>query len=97
MDDFYTTSTQALEEINDFFESSWPHADVELLDDSLTIVLPAGRQYVINKHGVTRQIWIASPFTGAHHFQRVEKKWRCTRTNTFLEDFLADERNTYAS
>jgi frataxin len=97
MDDFYTASTQALEEINDFFESSWPQADAELLNDSLTIILPGGRQYVINKHGVTHQIWIASPFTGAHHFQKKEGKWRCTRTNTLLEDFLTSERNTHAS
>jgi iron donor protein CyaY len=86
-----------LEKISDFFESSWPHADVDLLEDTLTVTLPDKHQYVLNKHGVTQQIWVASPFTGAHHFYMKEEKWRCTRTNICLEDFLLNERNAYAA
>jgi frataxin len=97
MDDFYTTSTQMLEKISDFFESSWPHADVDLLEDTLTVTLPDKHQYVLNKHGITQQIWVASPFTGAHHFYLKEGRWRCTRTGACLEDLLLNERNTYAA
>lgn len=97
MDDFYSVSTLILEEIADFFESSWPHADVDLLEGTLTVILPTHQQYVINKHGVTRQIWVASPFTGAHHFHLKEDQWCSTRTGVSLQEFLITERDTYAS
>ena len=97
MDDFYSVSTLILEEIAEFFESSWPQADVDLLDGTLTVILPTHQQYVIHKHGITRQIWVASPFTGAHHFHLKEGQWRCTRMGTRLQDLLMAERDTYAS
>jgi frataxin len=97
MDDFYTVSTIILEEVAEFFESSWPLADVDLLDGTLTVTLPHNRQYVIHKHGVTRQIWVASPFTGAHHFHLKEGQWRCTRTSKGLQDLLLAERDAYAT
>ncbi|MBI2708017.1 MAG: iron donor protein CyaY [Proteobacteria bacterium] len=97
MNDFHTASDLLLNKAADFFESSWPGADVDMLDDTLTIILPGGEQYVINKHGVTQQIWVSSPFTGAHHFAYQEGMWTCTRTHIELEDLLLDERNTYAT
>lgn len=97
MEDFHKVSTRTLEGLADFFESSWPDADIDLLDDVLTVSLPKGHQYVINKHGVTRQIWVASPYSGAHHFHLKEGEWRCTRTNERLEDLLLTERNDHAA
>ena len=97
MNDFYTVSTVALEEVADFFESSWPLADVDLLEGTLTITLPHNKQYVIHKHGVTRQLWLASPFTGAHHFHLKDDAWRCTRTGVALQELLSTERDTYAA
>lgn len=97
MDDFYTVSTLILEEVAEFFESSWPQADVDLLDGTLTVTLPHSQQYVINKHGVTRQIWVASPFTGAHHFHLKGGQWHCTRTGTRLQDLLITERDIHAT
>jgi frataxin len=96
MDDFDKTSTQILEELAEFFET-WPQAEVDLLDDSLSATLPKGRQYLINKHGVTRQIWLSSPFTGAHHFHLQNGQWRCTRTDVRLEDLLIEERKIHAA
>jgi len=97
MDDFYSLSSLILEEIAEFFESSWPQADVDLLEETLTVIVPPHQKYVINKHNLTRQIWVASPFTGAHHFHFKEGKWRCTRTGTILQDFFKAERVTYAT
>ena len=97
MDDFCTISTFILEEVAEFFESSWNLADVDLLDGALTITLPHHQQYVIHKHGVTRQIWVASPFTGAHHFHLKEGQWRCTRTGIRLQDLLSAERDAHAT
>lgn len=97
MDDFYTVSTLILEEVAEFFESSWPLADVDLLDGTLTVILPNHQQYVIHKHGVTRQIWLASPFTGAHHFHLKEGQWLCTRTGIRLQDLLIVERDAHVA
>lgn len=97
MDDFYTVSTLVLEETAEFFESSWPQADVDLLDGTLTVTVPQDQQYVIHKHGVTHQIWVASPFSGAHHFHFKEGQWRCTRTGTGLQDLLSTERDAHAT
>ena len=96
MDDFHTTSTAMLEEIADFFESSWPLADVDLLAGTLTVTLSNNQQYVIHKHGITRQIWMASPFTGAHHFLFQDGQWLCTRTGLRLLDLLLAERDAHA-
>ena len=96
MDDFHKRSNDMIEEVADFFDSSWPHADVDLIDGTLTVSLPKG-QYVINKHGVTKQIWVASPFTGAHHFHFREGVWRCTRTDVTLHDFLLTESRDNAT
>lgn len=97
IDDFHTISSRSLEELADFFETSWPEADIDLYDDALTVNLPQNRQYVINKHGVTRQIWVASPFTGAHHFHFKDGEWRCTRTDIRLEDLFLNECNNHAT
>ena len=97
MDDYHKISTRTLEELADFFESSWAGADIDLFENGLTVHLPKDHQYVINKHGVTHQIWVASPFTGAHHFRHQNGEWRCTRTNICLEDLLTKERNAHAS
>jgi iron donor protein CyaY len=96
MDTFHKRATQELEKVGDFFESSWPNAEVDLLDETLTVSMSNG-EYVINKHGVTEQIWVASPFTGAHHFAFKEGEWRCTRTNISLNDLFLNELKTYAS
>ncbi len=97
MDNFYKASTFILEKLSDFFERSWPQADVDLLEETLTVTLPEGHQYLINKHGVTRQIWVSSPFTGAHHFQFKNGQWRCTRTDIPIEDLLIEERKIHAA
>lgn len=97
MNDFYTVSTLILEELSEFFETSWPQADVDLLEGTLTVTLPQKQQYVIHKHGVTRQIWVASPFSGAHHFHLKEGEWRCTRTEIRLQELLVAERNAHAT
>ncbi|MBA3812961.1 MAG: iron donor protein CyaY [Alphaproteobacteria bacterium] len=96
MDDFYTASTLVLEEVAEFFETSWPLADVDLLEGTLTVTLHGGQQYVIHKHGVTRQIWLASPFTGAHHFHFKDVQWRCTRTGIVLQALLTNECDSHA-
>ncbi len=94
---FLTTSDLALTQAADFFEETWPGADVDLIEGMLTVTLPTTQQYVINRHGVAQQIWVSSPFTGAHHFQGHQEKWECTRTQMELMDFLRNECRLYAA
>ena len=97
MTDFHTASDLLLNQVADFFDSSWPGADVDILEDAVLVTLSKGTQYVINRHGVTQQIWLSSPFSGAHHFVYQEGRWRCTRTHVVLEDLLLDERNSHVT
>lgn len=57
-----------------------------------TITLNNGKQYVINKHAPSRQIWVSSPISGASHFSYDEatQSWQ-TKEGTTLEDLLQQE------
>src|SRR5262245_32674349 len=70
--------------------------DVELRGGILTLELEDGRQYVINKHAPTRQVWLSSPVSGAAHFDYDEaaKSWRSTRGGPPLAERLAAELAT---
>lgn len=97
MDDFDSAANRKLEQLSHLFEEFWPEADVDLLEDSLMVNLPGGQQYLINKHGVTQQLWVSSPFTGAHHFKRKDESWVSTRTDEPIEAFLQHEKNAHAA
>jgi len=70
--------------------------DAELRGGILTLELEDGRQYVINKHAPTRQIWLSSPVSGAAHFDYDEasRTWRSTRGGPPLAERLAAELAT---
>ena len=67
--------------------------DVDLQGGILTIELEAGGQYVINKHGPNRQIWMSSPKSGASHydFDEAAGAWCDTRSGARLDVVLAGE------
>lgn len=70
--------------------------DVDLEGGILTIGLPEGGQYLINKHGPNREIWLSSPKSGAWHFRHdPEAGWISTRIvdgeRPQLHRLLADE------
>ncbi len=44
------------------------YLEVDRVGGVLTLSLPDGKQFVISKHVPTRQLWVSSPFSGAHHF-----------------------------
>lgn len=67
--------------------------EVELRGGILTLELDDGRQYVINKHGPNRQIWMSSPVSGATHYDwdAAAGAWRATRGQGALAETLAQE------
>lgn len=66
-------------------------ADVDLRAGILTIELPDGAQFVVNKHGPNRQIWLSSPVSGASHYVWNGAAWLSTRGPQRLETTLAEE------
>mmetsp|Transcript_30131 Transcript_30131/g.65116 ORF Transcript_30131/g.65116 Transcript_30131/m.65116 type:complete len:200 (+) Transcript_30131:101-700(+) len=67
--------------------------DIELEDGVLNLQLESGAAFVINKHYATKQIWYASPVSGALYFSPgPEEGWICqadgrTLEAVFKEDF----------
>lgn len=56
----------------------------------LIVKSPSGT-YQINYHGVTDQIWLSSPLTGAHHFEYKNDTWISTRSKQSLNEILFSE------
>lgn len=67
--------------------------DVDLDGGILTIELPSGAQYIINKQTPNREIWMSSPVSGAKHFVFAKEAqcWVDTRGGDPFYDLLARE------
>ena len=68
-------------------------ADVDFEGGILTIELEDGRQYIVNKHTASQEIWVSSPVSGAAHYAYdVESgTWVSTRGGGVLSQTLAIE------
>ena len=97
--DFNQMADRKLEELQDHIESLLESAEVDLLDETLTVILESGGQYIINKHNPTQQIWVASPVSGAHHFRydTQDQQWINVRTSQILDDLLDQELKAHAA
>ena len=69
---------------------SFEALDVDEISEGLSIIVPTG-QYLLNYHGVAKQLWLSSPSTGAHHFVYQDSGWVCTRTHQTLLTVLDNE------
>lgn len=67
--------------------------DVDLQDGILNIELEDGRVFIVNKHQPNRQIWLASPFSGASHYalDSATGRWVSTRSDADLLKLLGSE------
>ena len=72
--------------------------DVDMDNGMLTIKAESGAQYIINKHGPNRQIWVSSPLSGASHYAFDETRggWTDTRDGESLPARLAGELSQLA-
>ena len=73
-------------------EAIGAHVDAERQGGVLTVQAGAGT-WVVNKHAATRQIWLSSPKSGAHHygFEAASGLWQDTRGGPDLLATLAAE------
>lgn len=67
--------------------------DADLLQGVLTLELESGHEYVISKHGVSKQIWLSSPLSGGLHYDynAAEDSWELTKDGSRLDELLAEE------
>lgn len=65
--------------------------DVDMQNGILTLESEDGRQFVINKHGPNKQIWMSSPVSGAAHFDYDpdSETWVASRDGSELRSRLA--------
>jgi iron donor protein CyaY len=64
--------------------------DTDVETFSLTFIHHS-KQFLINFHASTEEIWYASPLSGGHHFHYRDQKWLCTRTKKTLENVLKND------
>lgn len=95
---FHQDADKYLQTMLDFFEKLEESHDIspELDSGVLNVIMPDDREYVINKHTPSRQIWVSSPYTGASYFEPKEADFLPKRAPKEAEgknlfDFIATE------
>jgi frataxin len=68
-------------------------AEIDYTNGILNIKLKSGDEYVINKHEPSCQIWVSSPFSGAHHFEydETDDEWVSTRGKQNFKELISME------
>ncbi len=80
---FLEATQQLMDQVEEALARAGLDADVDREGNVMTIEFDNGEQVVINRHGPTQQMWLASR-RGGLHFALTDGAWRCTRT---AEDF----------
>ena len=89
---FHQIADYTIENLSDTIDDALGDSiDVDLQSGILTIELDSGEQFIVNKHGPNRQVWLSSPVSGASHydFDDDNETWTSTRGSTTLNDQLS--------
>ncbi len=95
--EYHIAASPPLQELLEFAEEleSKFEIEAELGEGILSVMMPDGREYVINKHMPSRQIWVSSPYSGAGYFEFDGAKWVPKRAETAngrdLQSFIKAE------
>jgi frataxin len=69
--------------------------ECELESGVLSLIMPDDKEYVINKHAPSKQIWVSSPYSGAGYFEYNGQNWVPKRSEAAkgrtLFEFIKDE------
>ena len=86
--EYHLKADLELDRLLEFLEDLENHHDIspELESGVLSIVMPDDKEYVINKHTPSRQIWVSSPYSGASYFEYIDKGWHLKRATTEIEN-----------
>jgi frataxin len=85
------TLTHLFDQLEEAFEAGTID-ELELSNSILQIETPCGKIFIISKHAPSRQIWLASPLSGGHHFtyHASHQHWQSNNGHT-LNDLLRAE------
>ena len=75
--EFHALSIIPLQELLEFVEGLEEKSKIEgeMEVGVLSVTMPDGREFVINKHTPSRQIWVSSPYSGAGYFEYDGAVW----------------------
>jgi frataxin len=97
MTEFKIEAKKILDELFSFVETEFDNYDVDFEDENLVIqTLDERKTFIISVHNPSSQIWLSSPISGAHHFEKDKKSlnWISTRDNSIiLRRLLQSELN----
>jgi len=91
---FNDVAEKALDDLFTAIDASvGDHVEVDFDNGILTIELPDGGQYVINKNAASQELWVSSPLSGAAHYVYCGETggWNSTRGGGALVTGLAAE------
>ncbi|MFL2649987.1 MAG: frataxin domain-containing protein [Alphaproteobacteria bacterium] len=95
MTEFKIEAKKILDELFSFIEKDFDNFDVDYEDENLVIqTLDEKRTFILSIHDPSSQIWLSSPITGAHHFEKDKSSlnWISTRDkNIILHKLLQSE------
>tara|TARA_B100000242_G_scaffold245064_1_gene185500 strand:- start:334 stop:636 length:303 start_codon:yes stop_codon:yes gene_type:complete len=96
MAEFKKKALETLDDIFNLVESEFENYEVDYEDENLRIdSLEGGGTFIISIHSPTSQIWLSSPISGAHHFERKSTdsvEWVSTRdANINLKQLIVKE------
>jgi frataxin len=77
--------------VQEAIEAKDDSVDAELHGEILTLTRDDGKQFVLNLHNVTQQLWYSSPLSGAWHFTWNGIRWHSTRSDDTLTAILEKE------
>jgi len=74
--EFHIKADNYLQTLLEFFEELEESQDISVELDSgvLSLIMPDDKEYIINKHTPSRQIWVSSPYSGAGYFEPAENE-----------------------
>lgn len=95
--DFEQLAKNTLDEIADALDTYDASGELELeyQNGILTITLKSGKQFIVNKHAPSGQIWLSSPISGGLHFS-YNNGWKLADGRE-LKKILFSELNTLAN
>ena len=88
INEFLLSANKTLNSIFDVVNNFNYDLEIDFLDNNITIEIDDGRIFIISIHEPSKQIWLSSPLSGAHHFSQSNelKQWISTR-NSDIELF----------
>lgn len=87
--EFLEVSEALMQRVENAVDEAGLDVECDRSGNVLTIEGDSGEQIVINRHGPTQQMWLATR-KGGLHFERCNERWVNTRDATDFQDALSD-------